>query len=118
VRLVGALGVPCAALLREEHDGFTLVGEGIVDIVDAMRIEADLVALDAREREACPLPEPPWKDPKMVGRVGSYTCWDAGHQRAMPLVSTGAHWSSAPFSPEMIDGDIAQWAVTRITRVR
>lgn len=128
VRLVGALGVPCAALVREEHDGFTLVGEGIVDIVDPARLEVDLAALDAREREGCPLPEPPWKDPKMLARVGR--CSEVKRERGVssaesassPSVSSGsaanrprciataAHASSALGSDA---SDSASWSDAR-----
>src|SRR5207247_6344265 len=116
VRLIGSLGDPIAALVREDRNGLTLIGEGIVDIVELDRLDEALDRCDAKEREMVAGP-PPWEDPRFVARVASYVCWDLGWQRPMPFALTGSSWMSAPFSPEVLDGDQARFAVTHVRKL-
>src|SRR5205807_2443171 len=50
VRLLGGFGHVRNALIRETNDGFVLVGEGTLDLLDPVRITVEMDAHDASDR--------------------------------------------------------------------
>ncbi|MBI4706221.1 MAG: hypothetical protein HY744_34425 [Deltaproteobacteria bacterium] len=120
VRLVGQHGLVSLALCRREEQGFTLVGQGIVDLVDPTTIEAELDAADAQERAfhaATPELPAPWDQDFAASALVSYGLVDAvGRQRA-PARVRGGQWSGG-FDAGSLDGDQLEWVVCRQRRLR
>jgi hypothetical protein len=115
VPVVGTLGHVGHVLLRRDPDGLTLIGDGIIDLIDAETLDAELRDAETRERNGYP-PDTPtmWNDPKYTTRTMFFACWDAGRQRRCPLFFSGGSASGGMFRPRTLDGDVARWAVVRV----
>jgi hypothetical protein len=108
---VGETGEVGRALVRDEADGFTIVGEGLLDAVEPTTLpEALAAAVDAEP--PFPFPEPPWTAYPFETRW--FTGWDDGAQAPAPLRTAGASWNPEWAAVDQ-DGDAARWRVARLT---
>ena len=119
VRLVGGYGHVHHGFLRQEGEGFTLVGEGVADIIDPATVAAEIDAVDEADR-AFLASVPPhlrarWDAWSMPFRFVTYGCWDGGHQKRVPLQKGGGQFGGA-LSAGSLDGDVVRWQVLRLSR--
>jgi hypothetical protein len=98
------------ALLRDEADGFTQVGEGMLDIVDPRGVERAMAAATEAE-ERFPWPEDPWLEYPFEHR--HYSAWSNLRQAPTPLTAAGASWN-LEWNWADADGDLYRWRVTRM----
>jgi len=119
VPLVGEFGdVGFGLLRRDGDDGFTMIGDGGLDLVDDLAgLEAELDASDERERASCAemtvhgMPNP-WTDSEYPCRTVSYRIWDDGHRRRVPAKQAGARWNQEFVAPDV---DVSwRWLVHRM----
>ncbi|MEZ4394216.1 MAG: hypothetical protein R3A48_24350 [Polyangiales bacterium] len=107
------------ALLRQEPDGWTLVGDGVLDAVIPSQIPDDL-ARGRRERDedyaGLPLEHRPWDDPTYVVSIESFLAWDDGQQRAAPLTHASSRYQHR-FTPTDLPWNDLAWRVTRVRGV-
>jgi hypothetical protein len=104
VRVVGAFGHVHAALYRADRAGFTLVGEGVVDVVDPAALERQIAEANSGRPLAAEK-----NHPKHRAVLGYYKCFD--DMRRKPQACTlEARKFVTKLSPAAIDGDRAHGA--------
>lgn len=117
VQMVGQYGSIFGGAVRDEPDGWTLLGEGIVDIVDLGNLDEQInAALEDQRRvmdEFASL-QPSFQPPE-GHQVSVLQCWDFGYQRPMPPRLRSQAWRSQ-LEPAHLDGDEAAWSVTCFRR--
>ncbi len=120
LRVIGSGGRVGHALRRDDPRGFTLIGEGVLDLVDPAELDAELDAADEREREFhAQLPTGhagPWEDPRYTQHYRLYTCFDGARRRRTPLKAARGTFGPS-FSPAELDGDEVRWHVARLVDV-
>ncbi len=122
MRIVGDFGEVGFGLVRDESGGgFTLMGDGVLDLIDdadALLVELD--ASDEREQASCAemaahgMPNP-WTDSEYPCRTVSYRLWDDGHRKRVPAKQAGARWTQ-----EFVARDVGigwRWLVSRMRHV-
>lgn len=120
-RLLGAYGTVRSAALRRDRQGFTLVGDRVLDVVPHDGLDARLDAAD-RDYDARPLPRferPPGfpEPPPTDCSVRTYRLIDEGTGRAAtPFVASSGR--SAGFRASGLDGDRLRWSAVRLRRDR
>ncbi len=118
VRLIGPHGCVEYALLRDDGgDGHTLIGAGVLDLVDDVAaLDRELDESDALQRaHALEMAEHglpnPWQDPEYRCREATCTIWDDGHRRRVPAKQVGARWTVEPTTRDR--GAELAWRVSR-----
>lgn len=97
VRLFGEHGESGFAFVRDEADGFTVIGDGAAPAVDPETLDGELDELDRLQHEAyLEMPmfaeSEPWNDPRYPVRTATYTAWDASG-RVPELRRVGGSWT-------------------------
>lgn len=117
LRMFGELGAVTHGVVREEADGFTLVGEGMLDIVDPETVAEEVEAAMAAQREwYADMPEG-FPNPFREGHPSEthlFKGWDDARRCREPLKHIGGHWGG--FTARNIQGDQWAWAVVRMWR--
>ena len=118
VRLVGSRGDVSHALYRADEGGFTLVGDGIVDLVDVAAFDEQMNAADARDDTYKILGHPdPFTDLRHHAAFLQYRCFDDVRHVPIPCEQATAQFGRG-HTPAQIDGDAARWLVTRLVDLR
>lgn len=108
--VIGDSGRVGFMLVRDEPDGFTLVGDGAVDLVDPVGLEEALAAATAAE-DPFPFPEPPWLRYPYEHR--HYSVWSDLLQARTPPTAAGGSWN-LEWNWRDLDADLYRWRVTRM----
>jgi hypothetical protein len=119
VRLLGDSGAIAHALVRDDPNGCTVVGEGVLDLVDPAALEG---LLDAHDQAAsAPWDGKPAQNPwRAPSRRVHYHVWDAVRRCAIPPIAPPSA-PGLPAHPEidqgppaaLLDGDAVKWQVVR-----
>jgi hypothetical protein len=118
VRVVPESGAVRHALVRDESDGWTLVGDGVLDVVDPAAMDAQMASAERQRREdydGHPIELRPWDNPDYVAGHMRFSCWDADRQRAAALSIVGGGWSGG-FTPASLPWNDLPWHVVRVVR--
>jgi hypothetical protein len=102
-------------LLREEERGYTLIGEGVLDLVHAATLDVEMDDCDDEERDfysSIPRDQlaTPWNQ-EIAHRI-YYRLWNDEFQARMTFRVGGAEAGATPTAASL-DGDNARWVVTR-----
>jgi hypothetical protein len=125
VRTVGQHGHVRHALARRDPDGtsFTLIGEGVLDLVDPDALDAELARAEVQERAddaemAAQVDRPSmWEDPGAAVALVYYRCWDDDRRARIPLRRQLAAFLPS-FDAGSLDADLVGWTVTRLSALR
>jgi len=112
-RLLGPYGTTELGALRQDRDGFTLVGGHLADLWDLGDLDEKLDAVVLPEAPAefvAHRPSPP------KYRLVTYRLADRG-ARAPAAFAMGETWAGAEFRPGMLDGERLRWKVVRCRRL-
>ena len=115
IRLVGEWGEVGHALRWQDDEGFELIGEGVVDLVDdldALRAGID-ASEEAEQAWHATVPDFPncWTDPKWPCRVLHYRIWDCVKRERMAPKQDGGRWGKEVHPPDFTNHHA--WRVTR-----
>lgn len=114
VRMFGEHGDVAYGVLREEVDGFLLVGHGMLDVVDPLTVPAEVDAAMAEQRamyDDAPEGFPnPFKD-RPGSQVHVFRGWDDARRCRAPMKHVSGSWGA--FSAKGIAGEVWAWAVVR-----
>lgn len=111
-RLLGELGEAGHVLVRAEDDGYLLVGEHVVDVVDpaSVSLQIDL----ARERWPFGGDEDLFAALGMGASFESFRVWN--DLRRQPCAwEVASRSQNTRFRPEVLDGRTLPWLVSRVT---
>ena len=117
LRMFGEHGAVTHGVLREERDGFSVVGEGMLDVVDPMTISAEIdTAMNAQRAWHADMPDgfPNPFEEQHPSETHVFKGWDDARRQREPLKHIGGSWGE--FSPRNINGDQWAWAVVRVWR--
>ncbi|HEV8322681.1 MAG TPA: hypothetical protein VG389_13775 [Myxococcota bacterium] len=125
VRLVGRYGRVLHALVRHDPDGagFTLIGEGVLDLVDPGALEGEIARAQeedrARDQEVAAQAGRPsfWDEPQVAWALMYFSCWDDERQARTPLRRRFGAFGPT-FDAGALEGDLGGWTVTRVHRLR
>ena len=116
LRMFGEHGSVSHALVREEPGGFTLVGEGLLNVVDPATLDAEVDAAMQQQRDYyADMPEGfpnPYKE-NYPCSTDVFSCWDDGHRKRTPLTHNGGSWGGG-WTARNLHGDAYKWAVVRV----
>jgi hypothetical protein len=121
VRLVDDLGGGCTAFVRDEGEGFTMIGEGALPALDPGTLEASLTELAAEQRARVEenrfffRDRNPYVDPEYPWFHESFTAWDQTG-RVPELLAGGVGWLEE-LAPRGFDARTFKWQVHRWRRV-
>lgn len=107
--LIGDSGVISFAVIRDEDDGYTQVGEGLLDVLDPEDLAQGMAeALTAQ----VPFPhsEPPWLKYPYEHR----SFWGWSNMRQAPGMRTGQAFWGNEWNWADMDGDHVRWQVVRM----
>ena len=117
LRMVGEHGEVSHGALREEADGFTVVGGGVLDIVDPSGLAEEIqVALDAQRAWYAEAPEG-FPNPfagSHAAEIHTFRCWDDARRQRAPLKHASGSWGG--FVADSVQGDDWNWRVARVWR--
>ncbi len=120
IRVLRAWGDVRHALVREEPDGWTLVGDGVLDLVTPATIGDEIDACEKARRDDY-ADHPPewrtWEDPRYRSAIVQFGCWNSDRQCAAPLKITNECWSPE-FNAGSVQWETLPWGVARVRRVR
>ncbi|MCA9488416.1 MAG: hypothetical protein KC621_00790 [Myxococcales bacterium] len=109
--LVGESGEVGTALVRDEASGgSTIVGEGLLDVLDPATLDRELEAAVAAD--VWPFPFQPWRERPYEQR--SFTAWSLAQQARAPMAVESTWWGAA-FHGRDLDGDSHRTRVVRMT---
>jgi hypothetical protein len=108
VRLLGGHGHIHHGLVRAEDGRVTVVGEGMIDLVDPSTLDPEL---DAAEASSAADQRQMFGDrPMPVLHAVHFRCWDAGWRRRVPFEVAGG---ADRLHVRELDGDPLRWHVLR-----
>ncbi len=117
LRMFGEHGAVTHGVVRDQADGFTLVGEGMLDVVDPATVGEEIEAAMTAQREwYADMPEGfpnPFKE-KQPSETHIFKGWDDARRCREPLKHLGGSWGG--FTARNINGDQWAWAVVRVWR--
>jgi hypothetical protein len=115
LRMFGEHGAVTHGMLREEADGFTVVGEGLLDVVDPTTVGEEIDAATARHRAEyadMPVGFPNPFDEDYPCETLRFRCWDDARRCRVPLSHVGSSFGT--WTARNIDGDGWAWVVVRV----
>ena len=110
--MFGEHGTVTHGVLREEPDGFTLVGEGMLDVVDPETVSSEIdAAMQAQRDWYADMPDgfPNPFEERHPSETHVFKGWDDARRQREPLKHVGGAWGE--LSPRTFDGD--RWGVVR-----
>lgn len=117
LRMFGEHGAVTYGLVRDEPDGFTLVGEGMLGVVDPETVGEEIeAAMSAQRAGYADMPEGfpnPFAEDH-PSQTHLFKGWDDARRRREPLKHIGGSWGS--WTARNISGDAWAWAVVRVWR--
>ena len=117
LRMFSEHGAVTHGVLREEPDGFTVVGEGMLDVVDPETVSDEIdAAMKAQRDWYSDMPDgfPNPFNEQHPAETHIFEGWDDARRQREPLEHIGGSWGE--FSARNINGDQWAWAVVRVWR--
>jgi hypothetical protein len=115
LRMFGEHGAVKYGIMREEADGFTLIGEGLLDVVDPATVHTEIQeALGVQRAFYQDMPEGfpnPFRE-KHPSETHVFEGWNNALRQREPLKHTAGSWGQ--FSARNIHGDGWAWGVVRV----
>lgn len=109
--VVGESGEVGTVLVRSDRrGGSTLVGDGLLDVLDPTTLDRELDAAVAAD--VWPFPFEPWRERPYEHR--SFSAWSLALQSRAPLRVESTSWG-ATFQGRDLDGDTHRYRVARLT---
>ncbi len=114
VRCIGEHGTVGHLFVRDEPNGFTAVGEHVIDLVDVERLDAEIEEAERRAAEDLEIAAQPG-DELFVEHRSIYALFDDGRRaRTPPRLEQGSR--TARLGPPTLDGDVVPWRLVRERR--
>lgn len=117
LRMFGGHGAVTHGSAREESDGFTLVGDWMLDVVDPETVGEEIdAAMIAHRTWHADMPEgfPNPIAENHPSQTHIFKGWDDARRCREPLKHVGGSWGGR--TPRNISGDQWAWAVVRVWR--
>ncbi len=113
VRCVGEHGTIGHVFVRDEPDGYTAIGEHVVDVVEPNELDAQLARAEAELDEDLRAAYREGDD--FTARRVVFTVFDDQRHEAA-AARTGSSELAAKLGPPQFDGDLVPWRVVRERR--
>ncbi|MBL9026903.1 MAG: hypothetical protein JNL21_32205 [Myxococcales bacterium] len=115
VRLIAGDGQVRHGFVRDEENGFVVVGEGVLDLIDPATFDEELETAEERQRdEAASFAAvvSPWIEFRWS--VARYTLFDDSRRARIPLEHVGGQFCDEPIGSQALDGAVDPWRVVRV----
>lgn len=109
---IGDSGEVGFVLVRDEPDGFTIVGDGLVDVLDPQHLEERITRALEGQMPAL------WDEPPHIAypfEHQHFIAWSNLTRATTPLTPSSANWN-LEWNWRDFDGDAHRWRVTRLRR--